>query len=56
MVITTQTYTGGCRSDEFACGEGECIDEDDVCDRLVHCSNGRDEEDCPGEDGASADS
>ena len=36
----------GCRKDEFTCNDGECITMEQRCDRLVHCRDSSDEQDC----------
>ncbi|XP_059621431.1 very low-density lipoprotein receptor-like isoform X4 [Phlebotomus argentipes] len=36
-----------CRSDEFTCGNGRCIQERWVCDRDDDCGNNADERNCP---------
>uniref|UniRef100_A0A1B0GN69 Uncharacterized protein n=1 Tax=Phlebotomus papatasi TaxID=29031 RepID=A0A1B0GN69_PHLPP len=35
-----------CRSDEFTCGNGRCIQERWVCDRDDDCGNNADERNC----------
>ena len=35
-----------CRSDQWTCGNGECIDQAQRCDRQYHCADGTDEFDC----------
>ena len=37
-------YLGGCRPDEWTCDNGDCIDEDRVCDFREDCRDGSDEE------------
>ncbi|XP_063956689.1 MAM and LDL-receptor class A domain-containing protein 1-like [Lytechinus pictus] len=31
---------------DYQCGDGQCIPQDQVCDFIVQCSNGRDEQNC----------
>ncbi|XP_033104873.1 MAM and LDL-receptor class A domain-containing protein 2-like [Anneissia japonica] len=40
-------YIGDCRSDEFTCKDGTCVDLDHVCDLGNDCAGGEDEDDCP---------
>jgi len=42
------TESPTCGPDEFACGDGSCIDRRDVCDNLPDCVDGSDEVDCQG--------
>ena len=36
-----------CSSEEFKCGSGECVSNDNVCDTSIDCADGSDEEsDC----------
>jgi len=35
-----------CRSDEFECGDGSCIDISLRCNRFYDCSDGSDEVNC----------
>ncbi|XP_010901050.2 MAM and LDL-receptor class A domain-containing protein 1 isoform X1 [Esox lucius] len=36
-----------CPSASFTCANGDCIDEDKVCDFIPHCLGGEDEASCP---------
>jgi hypothetical protein len=36
-----------CGDDEFACKDGRCISNDNVCNGRSDCSDGSDEFDCP---------
>ena len=38
----------GCKSDELACQNGECIDLMYKCDGEQDCNDGSDEINCPG--------
>ena len=44
MVVATPV----CGFDEFACSDGECIDERRVCDRIEDCRDREDEFGCSG--------
>ena len=39
---------GGCEENEFACKNGECINEHWKCDAIQDCEDNSDEEGCTG--------
>ena len=46
--ISNITYFEGCDADEFTCISGDCISSSYKCDGDEDCSDGDDEEGCPG--------
>uniref|UniRef100_A0A182P409 Terribly reduced optic lobes n=1 Tax=Anopheles epiroticus TaxID=199890 RepID=A0A182P409_9DIPT len=44
MTSTYDTRGYGCRSNEFTCYDGKCIDQDAQCDGTADCSEGEDEQ------------
>ena len=46
IIILFYIQIGPCKSNEFMCGNGQCIENTDVCDGVNHCPDLSDEADC----------
>lgn len=44
--VTELPVKKSCRSNEFKCNDGFCINEQDVCNGLTNCAGGEDENNC----------
>ena len=44
LIFLIYVFIGPCKPDEWTCDNGDCIDEDRVCDFREDCRDGSDEE------------
>lgn len=44
IFITKPIYGTGCDDRHFTCSNGECLHPDYICDGIIHCIDGGDDE------------